>query len=435
MNELNLSLWENDLPSNLTIDIMSIAINDLNVPPSYPITLKHYEALWGDSEVAQLNNNWGGVTWNTSWNDPHTRNSGVIVTRGSSRPAIEGGHYVKFQSVKDYFKDWAYFMGDGEGIYNVQGSNTFQECVKGMFIYGGAMYDYATMNVEGSENRYNLYYEQMLARRNAINNANDGILDRIDNGEFDHLVDGGSGDGGDCSNVISKVLQIINQYKNNVELTADLSSLKKSLNQPVSKFSEDIHANEIFKITKMYNNMLKVNVNLDPDNIDLESNVDQVFNQIIQEINKIDTGGGGTIPDDKPFPPVSNYDNITAVYGYSDGYDGWHAGLDFGGIVAGVDGDPIYATMDGTVRIAEFNDGGLGNVVWIEHSDDDYFSAYAHLSGFNTTSGSAVKKGDVIGYMGNTGYSFGTHLHFVIATVLWGNTETNTIDPKEYLGI
>ena len=140
-------------------------------------------------------------------------------------------------------------------------------------------------------------------------------------------------------------------------------------------------------------------------------------------------------PDNKPFPPVSNYDNITAVYGYSDDYDGWHAGLDFGGVVVGVDGDPIYATMDGTIEIAEFNDGGLGNVVWVNHTDDDYYSAYAHLSAFNTTVGSVVKKGDVIGYMGNTGFSFGTHLHFVIATVLWGNNETNTIDPKNYLGI
>ena len=91
--------------------------------------------------------------------------------------------------------------------------------------------------------------------------------------------------------------------------------------------------------------------------------------------------------------------------------------------------------MDGTVEIAEFNNGGLGNVVWINHTDDAYFSAYAHLSGFNTSAGSVVKKGDVIGYMGNTGFSFGTHLHFVIATVLWGNNETNTIDPKTYLGI
>ena len=160
-------------------------------------------------------------------------------------------------------------------------------------------------------------------------------------------------------------------------------------------------------------------------------------NQALKDF--IDDLFGFVLPDSDPgpgpFPPVSNYNNITAVYGYSDGYDGWHAGIDIGAITAGVDGDPIYATMDGTVRIAEFNYGGLGNVVWIEHSDDDYFSAYAHLSGFNTTSGSTVKKGDVIGYMGNTGYSFGTHLHFVIATVLWGNNESNTIDPKKYLGI
>ena len=161
----------------------------------------------------------------------------------------------------------------------------------------------------------------------------------------------------------------------------------------------------------------------------------QALKDFIDDLFGFVLPGSDPDPGPGPFPPVSNYNNITAVYGYSDGYDGWHAGIDIGAIVAGVDGDPIYATMDGTVRIAEFNYGGLGNVVWIEHSDDDYFSAYAHLSGFNTTSGSTVKKGDVIGYMGNTGYSFGTHLHFVIATVLWGNNESNTIDPKKYLGI
>lgn len=181
-------------------------------------------------------------------------------------------------------------------------------------------------------------------------------------------------------------------------------------------FSNGQFGNSYIKGTKTMDNMYKLEVT-------------QAFR------DKLGSGGGGDIPDNKPFPPVSNYTNITAVYGYSDDYEGWHAGLDFGGIVAGVDGDPIYATMDGTIEIAEFNNGGLGNVVWLKHSDDAYFSAYAHLSGFNTTAGATVKKGDVIGYMGNTGYSFGTHLHFVVATVLWGNNESNTIDPKNYLGI
>lgn len=415
----------NTLPVDITQQLINYAENELNVPPSYLITKLHYEGLWGGSEVAQSNNNWGGMTWG-GWDSPHTRESGVIVTIGSARPAIEGGYYIRYASVQDFLIDWSYLIRRG-GSYNVADSDTFNDAVKGMFIYGGADYDYATMNVEGSQLRYELYLEGMLARRNAINNANDGKLDLLDNESH-------GGDGGDGSGIIAEVLQIINQYKNNINIVADLSGIKKHLDKPVSKFSDDVYANEIVKITKMYHNMLKVNVNIDLDTIDMESNVDQVFNQMIQAINQLDDGGG-ELPDDKPFPPVSNYTNITAVYGYSDGYDGWHAGLDFGGIVAGVDGDPIYATMDGTVEIAEFNNGGLGNVVWINHSDDAYFSAYAHLSGFNTTAGSTVKKGDVIGYMGNTGYSFGTHLHFVVATVLWGNNESNTIDPKTYLGI
>lgn len=142
------------------------------------------------------------------------------------------------------------------------------------------------------------------------------------------------------------------------------------------------------------------------------------------------TGSGGTI---KPHLPVNEGTPLTDRYGHRidpiSGEQAFHAGLDY----AGSTNDPIYATMSGTVMVAEFNNGGLGNVIWIKHDNDPYYSAYAHLETLNVSAGDKVTRGKQIGGMGTTGYSTGVHLHFVIATVLWGNNATNTIDPEVYL--
>ena len=141
-------------------------------------------------------------------------------------------------------------------------------------------------------------------------------------------------------------------------------------------------------------------------------------------------GGGGGV---KPALPVNEGTPTTDKYGQRtdpiSGEQAFHAGLDY----AGNTNDPIYATMSGTVMVAEFNNGGLGNVIWIKHDNDNYFSAYAHLETFNVSAGDKVTKGQQIGGMGTTGYSTGVHLHFVVATVLWGNKADTTIDPEVYL--
>lgn len=169
------------LPADITQQLTDHAINNLNVPPSYLITLLHYEGLWGGSSVAQQNNNWGGMTWNSSWSSPHTRASGVIVTRGTSRPANEGGYYIRYQTVQDFLTDWTHLIRRG-GNYKVADSPTFADAVKGMFRVGGAQYDYATMNVDTSQERYELYLTSMNARRSSINSANNNALDDLDEG-------------------------------------------------------------------------------------------------------------------------------------------------------------------------------------------------------------------------------------------------------------
>lgn len=85
-----------------------------------------------------------------------------------------------------------------------------------------------------------------------------------------------------------------------------------------------------------------------------------------------------------------------------------HNGVDFGAAV----GTPIFAADDGEV-IGAANNGRYqyGRYVVIKH-DNNLATLYAHLSKQTVSQGQAVKRGDLVGYSGNTGYSFGPHLHF-----------------------
>jgi murein DD-endopeptidase MepM/ murein hydrolase activator NlpD len=85
-----------------------------------------------------------------------------------------------------------------------------------------------------------------------------------------------------------------------------------------------------------------------------------------------------------------------------------HKGVDF----AAANGTPIRASGDGTIDFAGVQ-GGYGNFVIIKHWAN-YTTAYAHMSRFapGIRRGSAVKQGDVIGYVGSTGWSTGAHLHY-----------------------
>lgn len=155
----------------------------LGVPPSYLIVKLHFEGLWGTSTVAKADNNLSGMSMPNNGLNAFTRPSGVQVTRGTKRPSTEGGNYIHYSSLDDFFKDWLYLIRRG-GSYNIADSSTFDEAVKGMFRYGGAKYDYATMNLPecDKKGRYEAYLKGMKARRQAINQANNGELDKLDKG-------------------------------------------------------------------------------------------------------------------------------------------------------------------------------------------------------------------------------------------------------------
>ncbi|HEM3710124.1 TPA: glucosaminidase domain-containing protein [Streptococcus suis] len=138
-----------------------------DILPSYAITVLHFEGLWGTSAVGKADNNWGGMTWTGQGNRP----SGVTVTQGSARPSNEGGHYMHYATVDDFLTDWFYLLRAG-GSYKVSGSKTFSEAVKGMFKFGGAVYDYAASG-------YDNYLVGMSSRLKAIESEN-GSLAKYD---------------------------------------------------------------------------------------------------------------------------------------------------------------------------------------------------------------------------------------------------------------
>lgn len=85
-----------------------------------------------------------------------------------------------------------------------------------------------------------------------------------------------------------------------------------------------------------------------------------------------------------------------------------HAGMDFSGAI----GTPIYATGNGKVSSAQIHKG-YGKCVIIDHGFN-YQTVYAHLDTYNVKAGQKVKRGDIIGYMGNTGMSTGPHVHYEV---------------------
>ncbi|MFZ4106984.1 M23 family metallopeptidase [Flavobacterium sp.] len=120
----------------------------------------------------------------------------------------------------------------------------------------------------------------------------------------------------------------------------------------------------------------------------------------------------GSIP---AIQPVKNEDlkRMASGFGYrSDPFTKarkMHQGMDF----TAVTGTPIYATGDGIVKNADDSKSGYGNHIEINHGFG-YLTLYGHLSKYNVRAGKSVKRGDVIGFVGNTGRSQGPHCHYEV---------------------
>ena len=132
------------------------------------------------------------------------------------------------------------------------------------------------------------------------------------------------------------------------------------------------------------------------------------------------TGEGFLFPLDR-----SGYQCVTSSYGYRvhpiTGNYTMHNGVD----LAAYQGTAIYATKSGYVTTATYN-YAYGNYVTINHLDG-FSSLYGHMTYFTVSEGQYVSQGEIIGYVGSTGYSTGPHLHF---TIYYNG---DTVNPMNYI--
>lgn len=113
--------------------------------------------------------------------------------------------------------------------------------------------------------------------------------------------------------------------------------------------------------------------------------------------------------------PISNKDLKRTASGYGVRIHPiykipkFHNGMDF----TAPTGTDIYATGDGVVLVTKSLIGSFGNHIIIDHGFG-YQTIYAHMEGFSVKQGQKVKRGDIIGYVGNTGLSTAPHLHYEV---------------------
>lgn len=125
---------------------------------------------------------------------------------------------------------------------------------------------------------------------------------------------------------------------------------------------------------------------------------------------------------------------FTSKFGWRDIGSGpeFHQGVD----IANSKGTTIVAAANGFVSYAG-SMGGYGNVVIITHSinGQTHATVYAHLNSISVSVGQQVSQGQKVGGMGNTGRSFGDHLHFEIHVGPWNGGRTNAVNPASYISL
>ena len=224
--------------------------------------------------------------------------------------------------------------------------------------------------------------------------------------------------------------ELTDAKQSKVEVSNKLEKSKNEKSKHVEELSE-----EEKKLEAKIDEMRQINVGIDQQIIKYQQEQERKRKE--EEKNKNNGGnkGNGTSkPTTNPsqsgfiYPVPAGYTKVTTGWYYSSGRV--HGASDFG--TYGIDGKPVYAVADGYVVTTQSLTYSYGNYIIIAH-DNGLYTLYAHgqQGSIAVSPGQRVKQGQQIMRVGNTGNSFGSHLHFEVRTS--PGTYANRKNPINYL--
>ena len=238
--------------------------------------------------------------------------------------------------------------------------------------------------------------------------------------------------------IIDEINDVKNSIKNIEKLKLKIQETKNMLEEQQTNLKEKIKIlDKLYEESKQTQE--RIQCELDKENAELkkiDSEIDNYYRSLLElekkrakekekeknnkNKNKNKNKNGAYIPKfsgNKPrlLWPVQNFTKITS--GFYDKYERKkaHGATDIGG--SGIFGKPVRAPIDMIITYATYGyNGGYGNLVTaaFQYNNKRYQIYFAHLSRISTSQGLNVPRGSIIGYVGNTGYSHGAHLHFEI---------------------
>lgn len=211
--------------------------------------------------------------------------------------------------------------------------------------------------------------------------------------------------------------EYIDYIKKDIEVQKlQLDQLKYDVEKSTQALNDTLQAkqNKVAELNSSKENLQAISEDLTKKRLEAKKKVDEEAQRIANE------SGSNVFVGDFAWP-VPNYYVITTefgeIYNLVDPAGSAHTGADIAG--SGINGKPIKAMADGTVRTASYGSYGYGNYVIIDHgtnttNGNTYVSLYGHASSLAVSKGQKVTKGQVIAYVGSTGNSTGPHLHFEV---------------------
>ncbi|MFV0484442.1 MAG: M23 family metallopeptidase [Bacteroidales bacterium] len=230
----------------------------------------------------------------------------------------------------------------------------------------------------------------------------------------------------ELSRIYTKVRELENQYKDLRELDDNVYRTFLDIS-PVSRSMREVGSGGVNKYEYLddYSNsevlidlMRRVDILNSKANVQ-EKSYDELLTLALKKQQKVES-----MPMIQPLA-IDDVRNFSSGFGFRRHpvYHTMkmHTGID----LSARTGTPVYATGGGVVVEAEFNGGGYGNNIVIDHGFG-YKTRYGHLHSIGVRVGQKVKRGENIGGVGNTGTSVGAHLHYEVIV------NNNPVDPTFY---